>query len=341
VAAGVGPRGGKNAGGTPLARSYARSRIADPGHPGSSIRDPDAERRSRRREHLRRGPSSGAKIPHPRIPIRLAQLLRRRLHHQFVVQEARRFVSTEEARQPDLTAGRLEQIDASNDEVDVLEPVVDGDGELVGPVSEPIAYQHVSALRRRFLALRPESEVVEALDSIIHAQAPAESRGDRLAAFPAPSNVNRFPSWRPWRGRQLRSRAAAAEEEPLSLESLRRRLVDPSAIALSPVARTRAIGGGGEDVGAEPEPIEIVEYRRFERLSAPLAVVILDPEQDGGVEEPGCTPDVFGVQDVTEVQVTGGRRREPCPHASRPAGSPRPASVSPVTDLPCRAIPEL
>ena len=45
-----------------------------------------------------------------------------------------------------LAAGRIEQILAANDEVHVLQPVIDDDGELIRPVAMPIADEQIAAL---------------------------------------------------------------------------------------------------------------------------------------------------------------------------------------------------
>jgi hypothetical protein len=36
----------------------------------------------------------------------------------------------------------------------------------------------------------------------------------------------------------------------------------------------------GSGVGLEPEPVEVLQDRRLIRIAAPLAIVVLDPEQD-------------------------------------------------------------
>lgn len=74
--------------------------------------------------------------------------------------------------------------------------------------------------------------------------------------------------------------------------------------------------GSGEDVRSESEPIEVVEDCSFELGPRPLAVVVLDSEQDPGAKEPRGAPDVFGIQDVTEVQVARWSGRESGSHSS-------------------------
>ena len=87
-------------------------------------------------------------------------------------------------------------------------------------------------------------------------------------------------------------------------------------IALTTVADAGAEGVGVENVGAVAEPIEIVQDAGLVIRTAAFAIVVLDPEQDF----PAGVPHVFGVQDVAEMQPSGGSRREAGSH-SRSRGS--------------------
>ena len=71
--------------------------------------------------------------------------------------------AAEQAGQLDLAAGGLQQVHAPNHQRDALFHVVDGCGELVGPVAVPIADEQVAALFGRDLRLRTEAQVVEVL----------------------------------------------------------------------------------------------------------------------------------------------------------------------------------
>ena len=109
------------------------------------------------------GPSRGAQVADAGVAIGFTQLLIGGLHDQGVVEKERRLRPAEQPRQPDLAAGGPEQIASANDEIDPLPPVVDDDGELIGPVAAAIPYQQVAALRHRILRLRTEHSVVELL----------------------------------------------------------------------------------------------------------------------------------------------------------------------------------
>src|SRR5258708_29669062 len=90
-----------------------------------------------------------------------------------MVAERRRPLAPEEAREADLAARGRQQILAADHEVDALAVVVDGGGELVGPVAEPIANQDVTALLGRILFLRAENLGPQEQD-------PAQQCGDGL-----------------------------------------------------------------------------------------------------------------------------------------------------------------
>jgi len=70
----------------------------------------------------------------------------------------------EQPRELDLTSCRIEQIFASNDVGDALQPVIDHSRKVIGPVATPIAQQEIAALIGRALFLRSQSKVVKALD---------------------------------------------------------------------------------------------------------------------------------------------------------------------------------
>ncbi len=77
------------------------------------------------------------------------------------MQECRRLRSSEKPCQLDLAAGRVEQILTANDDRHALQPVIDDDRKLIGPVSMAIASEEVAALFGRSLLLRAEPKVAE------------------------------------------------------------------------------------------------------------------------------------------------------------------------------------
>ena len=86
-------------------------------------------------------------------------------------------------------------------------------------------------------------------------------------------------------------------------------------IALPPGAAAGAERRRGVDVGRESEPVEVVEDGAFELRSRSLLIVIFDPQQDLLAEQPRGAPHRRRVQDVTQMQQSGRRRREPRRHA--------------------------
>src|SRR4029079_5600982 len=101
------------------------------------------------RFHIVWCPTARAQIGHTAVAIGLAELLRRRLHDQWMVAEQRRRRSSGETREPNLPAGGGQEIDAANDVRDLLEVVVDRRRPLICPVAEAIADQEITALPRR------------------------------------------------------------------------------------------------------------------------------------------------------------------------------------------------
>ena len=91
------------------------------------------------------------------------------------MEKCRRFRPSEQPREQNLAACGVEQVLAAHDEVDVLNPVVHGDGELVGPVAFAIAHRHVTALLVRMLCLRAEPQIVEANNALVEPYAKSEA----------------------------------------------------------------------------------------------------------------------------------------------------------------------
>ncbi|MEY3702346.1 MAG: hypothetical protein RI891_1638, partial [Gemmatimonadota bacterium] len=82
------------------------------------------------------------------------------------MEEGRRRRAPEESRETELASGGGEEILAADHEIDALFPVIDGDGELVGPLTEPVADEEIAALRHRVLGLWPKPQIIEALRCI-------------------------------------------------------------------------------------------------------------------------------------------------------------------------------
>ena len=62
------------------------------------------------------------------------------------------------------------------------------------------------------------------------------------------------------------------------------------------------------DVGAETQPIQVVENGRLVRGATARAVVILDAQQYAAAQLPRDPPHVRGIQDVAQVQWTDWER---------------------------------
>ena len=212
------------------------------------------------------------------------------------MKKCRRTLAAEQTGKLDLAAGRIEQILAAYDEIHVLQPVVDDDGELIRPVAVPIADEQIAALFGGPLLLRPEPKIVEPLDRGIQPDPDTQRRRTRQIPCrgrfrdngPAPTSV---------------ARALARVRQSALAQIIERALVHRAALALP----------GQLPIGREPEPREVFEQRRLELRAASSAIVIFDAQQHTSVR-PACARDIpyiNGVEDVPEVEITGRGRGEP------------------------------
>ncbi len=223
-----------------------------------------------------------------------------------MVEKRGRGFTSEHASQRDLSSRRRQEILTPDHQRDTLEKIVDGDGELVGPVTVPIPQQQVSALLRGSLLERSEPQVGESFRQVGHLQAQPATWSLVEPAFATTAVVAFAASPADVLGAKmdLRARARADVHMMCITEPL-----EHGGIGLVPIAlahnRVAAL------VRDEAEPVEIVEQRCLEMRPAADAVVILDAQQHASTPRASHTPDIDGVHDVTEVQVPCGRRGEP------------------------------
>src|SRR5258708_5315376 len=149
-----------------------------------------------------------------------------------MVAERRRPLAPEEAREADLAARGRQQILAADHEVDALAVVVDGGGELVGPVAEPFANQDVTALLGRILFLRAENLVDECFNSGIHPHPPPDAVSQRQAPLTAPAGVAQFRRSE-FDVLYLLPRAITRVDKPQRREDVHRFAIDRAALALA------------------------------------------------------------------------------------------------------------
>src|SRR5436190_13211576 len=201
---------------------------------------------------------------------------------------------------------------------DLLFHVVDGDGELVGPESQAVPDQQVTALFVRTLHLRTLPQVIKAdfrgLKS--YAQGTARPVGQvfvgarpRVAQFAIGSPEGLLigsPEGLHYISLHNTAGAPAGVDQALVAKALERGVVDRFAVALPHHGR----------VGSEPEPCKILDDRCLELRTRPLTVVILDAEQHSPTFVARCTPDMEGIDDVADVEMTGGCGRKTGEHGT-------------------------
>src|SRR6266540_111760 len=209
------------------------------------------------------------------------------------MQKLGRLRAAEETREQDLPAGRRQQIVATDDERHALHVVVHRRAELIRPVAVAIAHEEIAALLRRPLLLRSVTQIDEPLDGRIEAHAQAESGG---IGEPTVAAGARIPL-----ALNVSPRAAACVDKAVTLERLERLSVDVSPVALT----------DWNSIGHKPKPIQIVEDGGLEFGPAALSIVVLDPQEYACITRARLAPDIEGIDDVSEVEEAGWRRREP------------------------------
>src|SRR5688572_26160143 len=173
--------------------------------------------------------------------------------------EPRRRCATDEPGQAKLTSRRIEQIDTANDVGYPLRVIVDGHGELIGPVTEAVAHQHVPTLPAGVLFLRAQQFVEEALGAGIHAHAPTDTLSQWNVAVPAGARIH--IAW------NVGPSARAAEHQLTIDQRLQRLAVDRVALALPDHGA----------VGREAEPRQVFEDRGLVFRPRALPIVVFDP----------------------------------------------------------------
>ncbi len=170
----------------------------------------------------------------PVSPLDLLSLAPSGLADQRMVEKDRRLAPAQHAREPNLAAGRREQVLAANDQVHLLPLIVHHHRELVGPVAVPIPEQQVAALRRGGLAHRSRERVGESLLARFEHHAHAASRLERQSARSAATRIRGLLVERiaPFR-RDLLSAAVTGVDPGGAPQPLQRRRVDLVIVALA------------------------------------------------------------------------------------------------------------
>ena len=209
----------------------------------------------------------------------------------------RSIFSSQHLCQRNLASCRRHQIGASYHQCDVLTKVVNRDGELIGPMTITVFHEQVTALLGWKLRERTEEHVFELFRSVAKLHTNSAS-WRHLQPSKAASAIVSFTT-------DILARALARVDVSRRPQGCKSLVVDQWRVAL-PQQRLQP------EVGLESEPCEIVEKSRLVLGAAADAIVILDAQEHPAIERTRNAPDVDRVDDVPEVEVAGGRRREAC-----------------------------
>ncbi len=230
------------------------------------------------------------------------------------MEERRRLGAAEQACEANLTSGRRQKIFTSDDEIDLLFPVVHGHAQLIRPVAMSIADQEVATLLGRILRLRTQALIDEVLDPWIHPHAPPHPVRERDTTIPAPAAVAELRLIDRRSVGNLAPGAIAGVDETLRVKGIDGGTIQRVAIRLAAHAAARSKRSRRKDVRTKIEPVEVVQDSGFVLGTASRAIVILEAKQDPTVARTCRAPYELGVHDVTEMQPAGGRWREAGAH---------------------------
>ena len=201
--------------------------------------------------------------------------------------------------------------------------VIDRGDELIRPVAFAIANGDIAALGRGDLDLRAQQQVVKFLRAWLDPQSPRHVIFECEAPLATRAGVPKLVTdgglvfgssdggrvFRPG-GRDLATAARTSVQQTTVGQRPSRCFVDVMAIALAAVAAAGPKRACRIDIRHEPEPVEVFEDRRFVLGLAALAVVVFDAKKNPGARSAGEIPDVVGIQDVAEVQISRRCGRE-------------------------------
>lgn len=124
-------------------------------------------------EHAGWGPAVGSQLSQPSGVVGLTQLAAVRAPEQRMMDEARHLSAPEQGGKSHLSPCAGEEILTADDGIHSEEEIIHGDGELIGPLAEPITDQQVTALLSGLLCDLSEAKIGEALDAGLHHNAPS------------------------------------------------------------------------------------------------------------------------------------------------------------------------
>ena len=259
-------------------------------------------------------------IAHARVAICLAQLLRRGLHHQWVVQELWRRRTPDETRELNLPARGRQQVVAAYDVRHALIDIVNSNGELIRPIPLSVDGEEVAALFKGALF---ECAVTKVDKSLSRRRKPNANAAARLLCQTfrrARAGIAELILQRHRRRHDVAARALARINETQRTQSLKSLRVNFRTIALTTQASAATKAIGRRFVGNKPKPVEVVENRALEFGAASLTIVIFDAKQYAATKRLRDAPHVNGVHDVPKMKEAGRSWSETGNHGSQGSG---------------------
>ncbi len=213
------------------------------------------------------------------------------------------FDAPEQSRQVLLPGGGTEQIFAANYQVNFLIEIVHRYGELIRPLTKPVAYEEVAALERRCRDLRAKQQIVERFNSVVYTNASRQRRCLVEISAPAAPIVAEFlvGHFRRVTGDRP-ARTIARIHQTVFVKRGQRLFVSSAAVTLR--RRNR--------VGLEAEPCKVAEQGRFVFRATTRPIVIFNAEHHVPAVGLGNSPYIDRIEHVAQMQTTGGGGSEPC-----------------------------
>ena len=291
--------------------------VRQPGFPGPGLRrGVEAGQIGQLAQDLRRGvPLSQGVQPSIRVP--LAEPLPVAAQQQGEVVEGRR-PQPQQAVQQQLPGGGGQQIRAPHHLGDAHGGVVHHHSQLIGEHPVGATQEEVSAVPGQELPIRPHVAVLKG-DLLLRHPQPQGRRTPRAAGLfggllwgqpAAGAGIDDLPVLPVGRagGVELRPGAEAGIDQPLGLQALQGRLIQPGPAALligaAGAAHARSL------VPVQAQPVDVPAHLLPVAGGTAGCVQVLDPQDHPAALLPGAEPGQQAAQDISQMDAAAGRGRE-------------------------------